>query len=194
MYKYLLSSILLLPLACEAAITHLTDLRKPTLFHSSEHYEHNYPILAGPILYQAISNENYSEGYYPSKVIPFSGTRRTRIFDYDKHLSVDFILNRFSASLRQQGYTAVYECMMIDCGATEAFPSLFGRHMDSHDDRYGYTLFTRTANSNDMISVYAALIDSEVRVTVNLLGSSTDRKYVDLRLDGHPQPIASRND
>lgn len=181
MSRFLLCLLFLLPVTATAELLHLPDNRLASLFHLTETYEHDFPVMAGTVLYQAESNDTYSEGYYLDKHLNFSGKRVTRIFDYDSSLALEFILSRFSASLRQQGYTMRYECLGVDCGEAEAFPAFFGSLMSSNGSRYGYQLLSRNARNDDMVAVYATLIDSRVRVSVDLFGSATDWKYIDLR-------------
>lgn len=181
MTRLLLCLLLWLPLTAAAKILHLPDEGLASQFHVTETYEHDFPVMAGAVLYQAESNDTHSEGYYLDKHVSFSGKRITTFFDYDSSLALEFILNRFSGSLRQQGYTMRYECMGIDCGEAEAFPALFGSLMRSNEGRYGYQLLSRNERNDDMVSIYATLIDSRVRVRVDLLGSASDWRYIDLR-------------
>jgi len=181
MRKLLFSFLLLLPFIANANLQHLSEFESASLFRSTESHEHNYLVMAGAVLYQAEIDDIYSEGYYMSNSINFTGKRLTRIYDYDQSLSLEFILGRISSSLRQQGYSVEYECRGIDCGEAEAFPALFGKLMDSREGRYGYQLFSRNIRHDDMLSVFATLIDSRVRVTVNIFGGMADRKYIDLR-------------
>lgn len=181
MSRLLLCFLLWLPMIVTAELLHLPDKGLARLFHATESYEYDFPVMAGTVLYQAESNDTHSEGYYLDRQVNFSGKRITKVFDYDSSLALEFILSRFSASLRQQGYTMRYECMGVDCGEAEAFPALFGSLMSSNESRYGYQLLSRNARNDDMVSIYATLIDSQVRVNVDLLGSAGDWKYIDLR-------------
>lgn len=179
--KILLISLLsLISLPVAANLIHLPTKDSVKVFRSSESFEHNYPVMSGEVLYQAQGDEYYTEGYHASKSVPFSGKRRTIIYDYDSRFSLDFILERISASLRQQGYFSEYECFAIECGESEAMQAFFDPLMRSHEGHYGYQLFSRNLRNDDVISVYAVLIDSKVRVLVDLFGESTDTRYINL--------------
>lgn len=181
MHKLLFLFLFLLSFVANANLQHLSEFESASLFRSTESHEHNYPVMAGAVLYQAEIDDMYSEGYYMSNSINFTGKRLAKIYDYDQSLSLEFILSRISSSLRQQGYSVKYECQGIDCGKAEAFPALFGKLMDSREGRYGYQLFSRNTRHDDMLSVFATLIDSRVRVTVNIFGDTAEQKYIDLR-------------
>lgn len=176
----LLSFLSLISLPVAANLIHLPKNNSPDLFRSSQVYEHNYPVMSGGVLFQAQSDKYYSEGYYASKSILFSGKRRTVIYDYDSRFSLNFVLERISSSLRQQGYFSEYECLAIECGEPEAIQAFFDPLMGSHEGQYGYQLFSRNLRNDDMVSVYAVLIDSRVRVQVDLYGEPADKRYINL--------------
>lgn len=179
----LLSLLSLISLPAAANLIHLPAKDSVKVFRSSEAYEYNYPVMSGGVLFQEQSDEYYSEGYHASKSIPFSGKRRTIIYDYNSQYSLDFVLERISASLRQQGYFTEYECSGIECGEPDAMQALFDPLMNSYEGRYGYQLFSRNLRNDDVISVYAVLIDSRVRVLIELFGEPVDTRYINLRVN-----------
>lgn len=188
----LLSLLSLFSLPTTAGLIHLPNNESAKLFRSFETYEYNYPVMSGNVLFQAQSDEHYSEGYYASRTMSFSGKRVTRVYDYDSRFSLDFILERISSSLRQQGYFTEYECSGIECGEPEAMQAFFDPLMSSHEGHYGYQLFSRNLRNEDVISVYAVLIDSKVRVLVDLFGEPADSRYINLnasRAEGEYQGL-----
>lgn len=171
---------ILLSFPAVAQVIHLQKTESVNLFRSSNTYEHNYAVISGNIVHQEQSDDYYTEGYHASKSILFSGKRHTLMYDYDARYSVDFILQRISASLRQQGYFSEYECLDLECGEPEAIQAFFDPLMNSYEGHYGYQVFSRNLRNDDVISVYAVLIDSQVRVLIDVFGEPADTKYINL--------------
>ena len=163
-----------------AELVHFPVAEQPHLFAEKLTQEFEYPVVAGAVQLQAESDEFYTSGYHAEESIVFTGKRTSLMYDYAPHLSLEFILNRVYRSLLQQGYFLEYECYSQECGEASAMQVFTDDLMEAGEDRYGYKLFSRNLRNDDMISVYAVLIDSSVRVLFDIYSDSNDDFYINL--------------
>lgn len=173
-------ALYLVAFSLQAELIHFPATERPHLFANKFTQEFEYPVVAGAVRLQAESNELYTSGYHAEESIAYSGKRISLIYDYAPHLSLEFILNRIYRSLLQQGYFLEYECYSQECGDASAIQVFTDDLMETGESRYGYKLFSRNLRNDDMISVYAVLIDSSVRVLFDIYSDFNDDLYINL--------------
>lgn len=164
-------------------VVHVSGFAEPTIFRSSNSLVYNHHVISGPVKHQDYESELYSEGYYKTDYVSFSGDRSRYIFDYNESYTVDYIMAGIKSSLSKQGYALNYECKSMGCGEPEAFASFLDDLVDANTTSYGYQLFKRNIDSSDLVSVYAVLIDQQVRVLFDIYHSRPTSLLIDLGRD-----------
>lgn len=161
-------------------IVHVPASSDAISFRSDERLVFNHPVISGALKYQDHESEEYSEGYYKTNVVEFSGSRSRYLFDYSEKYTVEYLMAAIRSSLSRQGFKVSYQCEAANCGESEGYSSFLSNLVDTNTSSYGYQLFTRDKNDENLVSVYVALIDRQVRVLFDVYHTRPTSILIDL--------------